>query len=73
MDYRAFLGAAAIISTSFAPIATTAAWADDGDGIILTPLTESDATPQQVCEDVLRPRPNRVSRLKRSTSAMAAP
>lgn len=55
MNYRALLGAAAIISTSFAPIATTAAWADDGDGIILTPLTENDVTPQQVCEDVLRP------------------
>ena len=55
MNYRAFLSAAAIISTSFAPIATTAAWADDGDDIILTPLTESDSTPQQVCEDVLRP------------------
>jgi hypothetical protein len=55
MNYRALMGAAAIISTSFAPIATTAAWADDGDGIILTPLTESDETPQQVCDDVLRP------------------
>lgn len=55
MKYRALLSAAAIVSISFAPIATTAAWADDGDGIILTPLTENDVTPQQVCDDVLRP------------------
>ena len=58
MKYRALMSAAAAISVSFMPIATTAAWADDGDDIILTPLTENDLTPQQVCDDVLRPAAN---------------
>jgi len=49
------MSAAAMISISLTPIATTAAWADDGDDIILTPLTENDLTPQEVCDDVLRP------------------
>jgi hypothetical protein len=45
-----------MISMSLTPIATTAAWADDGDGITLTPLTENgDIDPQTVCDDVLRP------------------
>ena len=54
MNYRALLSAAAIISTSFSPILTTAAMADDD--IVLTPITDAtDQSPQDVCDDVLRP------------------
>lgn len=56
MKYRAFLSAAALIGTSLSPILTTAARADEGDDIVLTPITNAeDQTPQQVCDDVLRP------------------
>jgi hypothetical protein len=54
MNYRALIGAAALVSTSLSPIFTTAAFADDD--IILTPITNaSDETPQEVCDDLLRP------------------
>jgi hypothetical protein len=55
MNYRALIGAAALISTSLTPILTTPAFADDGDGITLSPVNVQEMTPQEVCDEALRP------------------
>lgn len=58
MKFRALLSATAVVGASFSPVMTVPASAQDAttfDSVILTPLTENDVDPQQVCDDVLRP------------------
>lgn len=55
MNLRALISAAALISTSFTPILITPAWADDGDNTVLNPVNVTDLTPQEICDEALRP------------------
>ncbi len=52
---RVLLATTAIITSSFSPLMTTPAFADD-TYINSTPITDAtDETPQMVCEDILKP------------------
>jgi hypothetical protein len=52
---RALLAATAIITSSFSPLMTTPAFADDTFTNSVPVTDAADETPQQVCEDILKP------------------
>jgi len=58
---KKFLAATAIVAMTFS--ITTPAWADDEDenydDVVLSPVTlEGDYTPQQICDEALKPNPH---------------